>query len=137
MVPPEKEVQAGPARKLCEENRRTECDVGTPLSIVTILSPWSFLYELWLFKTWSYHVWLLNCLVPSWPCEAELVWAWSESPEKGLVQSLDLTLWSVQRPLEVLEQINDISRTPFGDEWRGGSGEVGRRQRAKGSQEIH
>lgn len=54
---------------------------------------------------------------------------WPESLEEGLAESSDLTLWSVQRPLKDLKQINDISETPFGDEWHGSRGEMGKEGR--------
>lgn len=76
--------------------------------------------------------------MPSWPCGKQSSFkAWSKSLEEGLAESLDLTLWSVQRPLEDLEQINEISKPPFGDDWHGCSGGVGRGQRAEGGQETH
>lgn len=64
--------------------------------------------------------------------------AWPESLEEGLAESSDLTLWSVQRPLKALKQINEISETPFGGDWHGERWRgAGREQRAKVGQEIH
>lgn len=46
----------------------------------------------------------------------------AESLQEGLgcvATSSDFTLWSVERPLKGLEQINDVTQTPSGDYWSG------------------